>query len=149
MNKILTFLVYIILFSYSGILSCQSIEIKIKNPKQKYSSIDTIRIEVKNKSSNVLVFTLSIQKFVENKWLIINDNVFDEDQFLNQKHSVNIMCRVDCDSTALFNYTPDAILKNNEIPGTFKFCMHYRCYNNADEDLIQTESESFIVTSIE
>ena len=80
----------ILLFAVSIIVHGQSISFEKTDSLYINNKIDTVSYIVKNNSKDTIVYSLSLWKFKDHEWELINENLFYNEMFKNLKFSISI-----------------------------------------------------------
>lgn len=134
----------ILLFAVRIIVHGQSISFEKTDSLHINKKIDTVSYIVKNNSKDTIVYSLSLWKFKDHEWKLINENLFDNEMFKNLKFSISLKEKFMPNSNNVISYNIVDLLKNCEQNGMYCFKIFYRVYNNkANEEEIT--SPPFIV----
>lgn len=103
-----------------------------------------VSYSVKNNSNDTIVYSLSLWKFKDPEWILINENVFDNETFKNLKFSIRLREKFMPNSNNVISYRLLDLVNNCEQNGMYCFKIFYRVYNNKANEK-EITSPPFIV----
>lgn len=138
-----------VLLLFPVIVNCQSISLDIKNSVNEFCPSDTIFLEITNFGDIDYVYKISLLFCIDNEWHTIEENIFDEERFLNKKYPINLMRRIIPNSIDNVEFLPMNQIHIDDIRGKYRFQISFREYNKPDQLFYEIDSEKFLITRVE